>query len=72
MRSHLPTDELLGTTTINIGSLSGGVADNVVAPAAEARLMIRLVTPAEEVMSRVEAWANGTRRRSSGDRWSRQ
>jgi acetylornithine deacetylase len=55
----LPTDELLGNTTINIGSLSGGVADNVVAPSAEARLMIRLVTPAEDVMSRIEAWAKG-------------
>jgi acetylornithine deacetylase/succinyl-diaminopimelate desuccinylase-like protein len=56
---ELPTDQLLGNTTINIGSLSGGVADNVVAPSAEARLMIRLVTPAEEVMSRIEAWAKG-------------
>ncbi len=55
----LPTDELLGNTTINIGSLSGGVADNVVAPSAEARLMIRLVTPAEDVISRIETWANG-------------
>jgi len=55
----LPTDELLGNTTINIGSLSGGVADNVVAPSAEARLMIRLVTPADDVMSRIEAWAKG-------------
>ena len=56
---HLPKDELLGNTTINIGSLSGGVADNVVAPSAEARLMIRLVTPAEDVMTRIEAWAKG-------------
>ena len=55
----LPTDELLGKTTINIGSLSGGVADNVVAPSAEARLMIRLVTPVGDVMSRIEAWAKG-------------
>jgi acetylornithine deacetylase len=55
----LPTDELLGNTTVNIGALSGGVADNVVAPSAEARLMIRLVTPADAVMSRIEAWANG-------------
>jgi len=56
---QLPTDDLLGNTTINIGSLSGGVADNVVAPSAEARLMIRLVTPAEDMMSRIEAWAKG-------------
>jgi acetylornithine deacetylase len=55
----LPADELLGNTTINIGGLSGGVADNVVAPAAEARLMIRLVTPADEIVARIEKWANG-------------
>jgi acetylornithine deacetylase len=55
----MPADELLGNTTINIGGLSGGVADNVVAPAAEARLMIRLVTPADEIVARIEKWANG-------------
>lgn len=55
----LPRDELLGQTTINIGHLSGGVADNVMAPEAEARLMIRLVTPADEVWRAVEQWAAG-------------
>ena len=53
----LPTDPVLGATTINIGHLSGGVADNVIAPWAEARLMARLVTPAEEVMARLRIWA---------------
>lgn len=52
----LPRDELLGETTINIGMISGGVADNVLAPEAEARLMARLVTPADEVWSLVERW----------------
>ncbi|MEP6491400.1 MAG: M20/M25/M40 family metallo-hydrolase [bacterium] len=52
-----PKDALLGDTTLNIGSLAGGVADNVIAPWAEARIMIRLVTPAEEVMKIVEHWA---------------
>jgi acetylornithine deacetylase len=56
---RLPHDELLGETTINIGSVSGGVADNVVAPWAEARLMTRLVTPAEELIPILEAWARG-------------
>src|SRR4029077_13381769 len=55
----LPRDELLGLTTINIGYLSGGVADNVMAPEAEARLMIRLVTPADEVWRSIEQWAAG-------------
>jgi acetylornithine deacetylase len=55
----LPTDALLGETTINIGRLSGGVADNVVAPSAEARLMARLVTDADDVWSRLERWIAG-------------
>ena len=56
---ELPRDELLGETTVNIGSLSGGVADNVVAPSAEARLMARLVGPADDVWARLERWAAG-------------
>ena len=55
----LPTDPVLGETTINIGGIAGGVADNVVAPAAEARLMVRLVTPAAEVERVLERWAEG-------------
>ena len=55
----LPEDELLGATTVNIGSISGGVADNVVAPSAEARLMMRLVTPVESVKPIFEKWAAG-------------
>jgi acetylornithine deacetylase len=54
-----PRDELLGETTVNIGHLSGGVADNIVAPLAEARLMIRLVTPADDVWRLVERWVGG-------------
>jgi acetylornithine deacetylase len=55
----LPTDELLGETTINIGKLSGGVADNVVAPSAEARLMARLVTHGDEVWALLQRWSAG-------------
>jgi acetylornithine deacetylase len=53
----MPTDPILGATTINIGSLSGGTADNVIAPSAEARLMVRLVRDVEEVQARLRAWA---------------
>jgi len=56
---HLPSDSLLGETTVNIGALAGGVADNVMAPSAEGRLMIRLVTPSVEMMRIVEQWAQG-------------
>lgn len=54
-----PSDELLGKTTLNIGFLSGGVADNVFAPSAEARLMFRLVTAPEVIRAQVDAWARG-------------
>ncbi|HZI41020.1 MAG TPA: peptidase dimerization domain-containing protein [Gemmatimonadaceae bacterium] len=54
-----PRDEQLGETTVNIGHLTGGVADNVIAPEAEARLMIRLVTSADDVWRLVERWARG-------------
>jgi acetylornithine deacetylase len=53
---QLPTDALLGDTTVNIGQLSGGVADNVIAPSAEARLMIRLVSDPDEMLGRMRAW----------------
>lgn len=56
---QFPTDATLGKTTVNIGGLAGGVADNVVAPWAEARIMIRLVTPVDEVRELIEKWANG-------------
>jgi acetylornithine deacetylase len=55
----LPKDDVLGETTVNIGSLTGGVADNVVAPWAEARLMIRLVTEPREVVGVIERWSAG-------------
>lgn len=55
----LPEDPLLGKTTVNIGSIRGGVADNVLAPEATARLMFRLVTPVEEVRPLIERWAAG-------------
>jgi acetylornithine deacetylase len=55
----MPSDPLLGETTINIGWLSGGVADNVVAPSAEARLMARLVSDADDVWARLERWSRG-------------
>ncbi|MEO6208891.1 MAG: M20/M25/M40 family metallo-hydrolase [Gemmatimonadaceae bacterium] len=55
----LPHDELLGATTINVGQISGGVADNVIAPAAEARIMVRLVTDVEDVWALLENWIAG-------------
>jgi acetylornithine deacetylase len=42
-RIELPTDGILGASTMNIGTVSGGRAPNVVADRACAELMIRLV-----------------------------
>src|ERR1051326_5672059 len=39
----LPVDELLGSSTLNIGTLSGGRAPNVIADEAKADIMVRLV-----------------------------
>jgi acetylornithine deacetylase len=52
----LPSDALLGETTVNIGNLSGGVADNVTAPVAEARLMARLVVSADDTLAVIRRW----------------
>ncbi len=52
----LPTHPILGATTVNIGGLSGGVADNVIAPEATARLMVRLVTPPDETIALLREW----------------
>jgi acetylornithine deacetylase len=42
-RIPLPVDELLGPSTLNIGTLAGGRAPNVIADEARADVMIRLV-----------------------------
>ncbi|HKV05475.1 MAG TPA: M20/M25/M40 family metallo-hydrolase [Candidatus Acidoferrales bacterium] len=42
-RVPLPRDALLGPCTVNIGTISGGRAPNVVADAAKAEILVRLV-----------------------------
>ena len=54
-----PTDEFFGSTTCNIGIIKGGVGANVIAPAAQAVLQIRLVTPSEAVKSLLEMTVGG-------------
>ncbi len=44
-----PNDDFFGETTCNIATLDGGVALNVIAPNAEAGLLIRLTTPEEPI-----------------------
>lgn len=50
---EFPADPILGDTTLNIGVIAGGVADNVIAADAHARVMIRLVSNADAVLARV-------------------
>ena len=45
---------VLGEGTVNIGRIQGGVAANVVADAAEAELLVRVVEPIADVRARVE------------------
>jgi acetylornithine deacetylase len=55
---ELPVDELLGPSTLNIGTLSGGRAPNVIADEAKADIMIRLVgdsTATKEALARAVA-----------------
>jgi acetylornithine deacetylase len=49
----LPHDELLGPSTLNIGTISGGRAPNVIADYAQAEVMIRLVGDAAPVRTAV-------------------
>lgn len=55
----LPSDPVLGETTINIGTMAGGVADNVIAADAEAKIMARVVGPPAEMIAALERWVNG-------------
>jgi acetylornithine deacetylase len=56
---EFPSDPLLGDTTLNVGVVAGGVADNVVAAEAHARVMIRLVSDADAVFARVREAVRG-------------
>jgi acetylornithine deacetylase len=58
-RIPLPVDSLLGPSTLNIGTLSGGRAPNVVADEARADIMIRLVGDPGETKKAFAAVAEG-------------
>jgi acetylornithine deacetylase len=53
-RAEFPVDRMLGTTTMNIGFISGGVAANVIPPSAEAELMFRVVTDTASLKRKIE------------------
>jgi len=49
----LPTDPILGETTLNVGTLAGGRAANVVADQARAEVTVRTVGPAGDLKRRI-------------------
>ncbi|MFT5287117.1 MAG: acetylornithine deacetylase [Planctomycetota bacterium] len=49
-------DELFGHGTLNVGMIDGGVAENVVADRAEARLMLRIVEDPKFVEERIRRY----------------
>jgi acetylornithine deacetylase len=54
-RMQLPEDPVLGKTTLNIGTISGGRAPNIVPDAAKAEIAIRLVSDARAIDQGVRA-----------------
>jgi acetylornithine deacetylase len=58
-RIELPVDETLGPSTLNIGTISGGRAPNVIADEARAEIFIRLVSDSRETRSALAKALNG-------------
>jgi acetylornithine deacetylase len=54
-RMPLPADPTLGKSTLNLGLIAGGVAPNVIPPAASAQLLIRTVEPTEPLKKAIRA-----------------
>lgn len=51
----LPVIDGIGDTTLNVGLISGGRAPNVIADAAEAHLLVRLVGPSDGIRQAIRA-----------------
>jgi acetylornithine deacetylase len=58
-RIPLPQDELLGPCTLNIGTISGGRAPNVIADRADAEVLFRLVGDAQPIREAVASALKG-------------
>jgi len=55
----LPSDPILGETTVNIGTIKGGTEANVIPAHAEAEIMFRLVSDVEPIKKMIGDWAKG-------------
>lgn len=58
-RTHFPHDDFFGETTVNIGTIEGGLALNIIPPKAEAGLLIRLTTKREPIEQALESVVRG-------------
>lgn len=58
-RVPLPKDELLGSCTLNIGTIEGGRAPNVIADSARAEILVRLVGDPRPIREAIAAAAQG-------------
>jgi acetylornithine deacetylase len=56
-RIELPVDPVLGASTLNIGTIQGGRAPNVIPDAAQAEIFIRLVGDVTELREKIRAAA---------------
>jgi acetylornithine deacetylase len=56
-RAPLPSDPLLGASTLNIGTITGGRAPNVVPDSAKAEILVRLVSAAAPLREALAAAA---------------
>ena len=58
-QTKFPHDDFFGETTVNIGTLEGGLALNIIPPKAEAGLLIRLTTKREAIETALENIVRG-------------
>lgn len=58
-RVALPVDKILGPSTLNIGTISGGRAPNIIPDHAEAEVFIRLVESGDTTIATIRKAANG-------------
>src|SRR5215208_996457 len=55
----LPSDPVLGKTTVNIGTIRGGTGATIVPAHAEAEMMIRLVGDVKPMKKMIQDWVKG-------------
>lgn len=55
LETEWPVDDTVGATTLNVGTVQGGVAPNVIAPYARAQCVMRASTDADQLIDGVRA-----------------